>query len=352
MTPFVSVQNVAAAAGIVMALVAGRPAVTSLTLGVSGPSFTVAGEPRFLLFVSYFDAMRRVCADVTGDCHGREGDIDADLAYFKRHGIDGIRIFPNWYHYASGAKANDDALFTVRGDGPGPARIRPAKLRVLRHVLDRAAAHGLLVDLTFTSDTIAGLSFEDYGAQIGEVTAALAGQAPHVLFDMNNEFPRWTTRDEMKRILVGHIRPSDPDRIVTASSDSGSVSAAKAGESAAFIGEGDARFVAAYHDGRDRERWFQDGTVRQVVADLRGAVGPARPIYLQEPMPVSRFCDSCQGVFDATPGRARAAARAAEAAGAAAWTFHTRSTFDLAQRRYVDLIPESAPERKALESLR
>jgi hypothetical protein len=347
MRPWTAVASVAGTFVVAATMVTGP-----LTLGVSGPSFTIAGEPRFLLFVSYFDALRRVCAEAAGDCRGREGDIDSDLAWFKRHGIDGIRILPNWYHYASGDKANDDALFTARSAGAGPARIRPHKWRVLQYVLDRAAAQGLLVDLTFTSDTIAGLSPEDYRAQIGEVTQALAGRAPHVLFDINNEFPRWTTREEMQRILAGHIRPFDPARLVTASSDSGSVSAAKAGEDAAFIGAGDARFVAAYHDPRDREQWFQEGTVRRVVGDLRQAVGPGRPIYLQEPMPFSRFCDSCPGVFDATPGRARAAARAAEAAGAAAWTFHTRSSFDLATRRYLDIVASGSPERTALEALR
>jgi hypothetical protein len=44
--------------------------------------------------------------------------------------------------------------------------------------------------------------------------------------------------------------------------------------------------------------------------------------------------------------------RAARAAGAAAWTFHTRNAFDLAERRYVDIVPEGSPERAELEALR
>jgi hypothetical protein len=320
-------------------------------LGVSGAQLTVNGQPRFLLFVSYFDALRRVCLETTGDCRGREGDIDTDLVYFKTHGIDGIRILPNWYHYASGAKANDDSLFTADGTDGATARIRRDKWNVLIRVLDRAAAHGLLVDLTFTSDTLEGLSPEDYRAQIGEVTQGLAGGHPHVLFDLNNEFPRWTTRDEMKSIF-SHVRGLDASRLVTASLDSGSVGSEKAGEDAAFIGGDDPRFVAAYHDGRDVNRWFEVATVGGTVSALRKAAGTTRPIYLQEPMPFSRFCDSCGGVFDSTPGHARAAFLAARDAGAAAWTFHTRRSFDLAQRRYVDVVPAGSPERAELEALR
>jgi hypothetical protein len=320
-------------------------------LGVSGAQLTVNDEPRFLLFVSYFDALRRVCPETTGDCRGREGDIDTDLAYFKAHGIDGIRILPNWYHYASGAKANDDGLFTADGAESTTARMRRDKWNVLIHVLERAAANGLLVDLTFTSDTLEGLSPDDYLAQIGEVTQGLSGRHPHVLFDLNNEFPRWTTRDEMKRIL-SHVRSLDMSRLVTASLDSGSVGSVKAGEDAVFIGGDDPRFIAAYHDGRDVNRWFEAAAVGGTVSDLRKAVGTARPIYLQEPMPFSRFCDSCPGVFDGTPGHARTAFLAARDAGAAAWTFHTRRTFDLAQRRYVDIVPAGSPERTELEALR
>lgn len=322
------------------------------SLGVEGPSLTVNGTPRFLIFISYFDAMRRLCPDATGDCAGRQQDIDTDLAYFKAHGIDGIRIFPNWFHYASGRKANDDALFAASGEGGGAAHIRQDKWRVLRGVLDRSAAHGLLVDVTFTSDTVQGLSPHDYASQIGEVAERLAGRDPHVLFDISNEYPRWSTRDEMRRILTSQIRRFDASRIVTASIDAGSVDSVKAGEDAAFIAGDDPRFIAAYHEGRDTSRWYQEDTIRRVIEELRQKLGPSRPIYLQEPMPVSRFCADCGGVVDAAPGHPRAAMRAAKAAGAAAWTFHTRNTFDLAARRYVDIVPEGSPERTELEALR
>ena len=52
-------------------------------LGVEGPRFTVDGAPRFLLVVSYFDALR--ASDAT---------LAADFAWLRRHGIDGVRIFP------------------------------------------------------------------------------------------------------------------------------------------------------------------------------------------------------------------------------------------------------------------
>src|SRR5690349_18925972 len=64
-------------------------AAEAQTLGVDGDRLAIGGAPRFLLFVSYFDAMRRFHA----------GDVDTDLRYVREHGYDGIRMFANWWRY-------------------------------------------------------------------------------------------------------------------------------------------------------------------------------------------------------------------------------------------------------------
>src|SRR5438132_1128764 len=59
---------------------------TAPVLGIAGPAFTLDGRPRFLLLVSYFDALR-----------ASDAALEADFAFLRRSGVDGVRIFPNWW---------------------------------------------------------------------------------------------------------------------------------------------------------------------------------------------------------------------------------------------------------------
>ena len=63
-------------------------------IGTSGDQFTLNNVPRFLLFVAYYDAMRRSNAGGQNN-----GDLDTDFSFIRGRGIEGIRIFPNWFHY-------------------------------------------------------------------------------------------------------------------------------------------------------------------------------------------------------------------------------------------------------------
>jgi hypothetical protein len=312
------------------AVQAQQPAPTPV-LGTAAAQFTVGGTPRFLLFVSYFDAMRA-------------GDLDGDFTYIRRAGFDGIRIFPNWYHYVAGAPADDDGLFTREGT------IRAERWRVFIRVLERAAAHGLVVDVSFTRDTITGLSHERYGDQLRAATAALRGRHPHVLFDLQNEFPIHMKQQEMEALLRTYVRPADPDRIVTASLDSGSTpDPAQAGRIAAAL----ALPVLAYHEARDRERWYTEAQAKRIVGALQAGLGDSRvPIYLQEPIAVATLCPPrcAPGDWDSGRFRARDAARAAKQAGAAAWTFHTRSTFDLASISFVERLQADPAQKAAFDA--
>src|SRR5262245_28848001 len=76
----------------------------SPVLGVTGSAFTVNGQPKFLLFMSYFDAMRA-------------SNLDDDLTYIKSLGFDGIRIFPNWDRRDAGycATTSTDTLMDTSG---------------------------------------------------------------------------------------------------------------------------------------------------------------------------------------------------------------------------------------------
>jgi Cellulase (glycosyl hydrolase family 5) len=288
-------------------------------LRVAGDRLLVDGVPRFLVFFSYFDGVRRP-----------EAALHADLDYLSQKGIDGIRVLPNW-------KA---ALLNTDGG------VRQDALRKLTALVAAAGARGMLVDVTFTretscppgtspSDQHCAFSVAEYTEGIRVVADALKPYE-NVLFDIQNEFTIHFSREELASTphpvaaIRRTIKTADPRRIVTASSAGGEPPAAFANTSRALELD-----VVAYHDGRDSDRdtpvpnWATRTT--DVVAALRGsakAPSEQRPIYLQEP---TRFLLPGEGRRD-TDNRAESYGMAlalAKRAGAAAWTFHTPASFAL-----------------------
>src|SRR5438552_2538979 len=148
--------------------------VSTQALGVQGDRFTLNGQPRFLVFVSYFDGVRRIPDNLASTAV-----LDADLDFFVRTGISGVRVFPNWQF------AGDTLM---RCDGT----LRRLELEKLRMFVDRTAKKGLIVDVSFTIDTVRNiqgrqcLSAANYGTALQAATAALAGKQG-VLFDLQNE---------------------------------------------------------------------------------------------------------------------------------------------------------------------
>ena len=81
-------------------------------MGWSGDRLTLNGAPKFLLMVSYFDAL-----DVPYDCLVR------DLSQFRAWGIDGVRILPNWLMYVPSTYAGDTVIDEAGNLRPGPQPI-------------------------------------------------------------------------------------------------------------------------------------------------------------------------------------------------------------------------------------
>lgn len=298
-----------------------RPAAAQ-TLGVEGDKFTVDGRAQFLIFVSYFDGLRRANARHAG------GGVDGDFAYFRRVGVDGIRVLPNW-HYLCGGGPSDDPqkLFTSKGT------INEPMWPVFVGMLDRAGFHGLAVDVTFTRDTFSRpIPIAAYRAAIVEVAKRLraSGGYRHVLFDIQNEYPIHAMTAADVRGVLSAVRDVDPERIVTASAGAGEVV------------HDPAMTIVAYHDSRE-SRWSEAATVRAAIEAIRARA--AAPVYYQEPMPFRKFRGTCGHGEWPRPGHARAAARHARQHGAAAWTFHTRQSFDLRERSLLELL-EADPEQK------
>jgi hypothetical protein len=290
-------------------------------LSVSGTHFRVGDHAKFLLFISYFDAMRRADAAPDG--------LDADFAFFRGK-VDGIRVFANWLAYGCPPRPATDTLFDLSG-------VDERRWPSLQRVLDKAAAYGLLVDVTFDRDSVhrrGGMGQQAYVRALADGTRRLKGAYPHVFFDLQNE---WDNRgahamtEAELREAAAAVHREDPDRLITASGT--------------FVKDAGLDF-AAIHDPRDAH-WFEE-------AHYREALVPGTATLFQEPKSFSAFCPGQDK--DATPGRHAAAAANARRAGGGGWTFHTRTSFrmDRAYKggasRYVDLA--SAAEKAELSRLR
>ena len=325
---------------------AARPAAAPAApiLGIAGPAFTIDGHPRFLLLVSYFDALR-----------ASDAALEADFAFLHRSGLDGVRIFPNWWRCEAerqcGGHPGPDTLFE-----PGTGRVRPDRLARLRQVLDRAGRHGLIVDVSFARETVRAdrsapaLSPAAYVEGLASVLHALADGHPHVMIDLQNEIDqnRLFAADaagDARQLAQLVERTVPPGRIVFASTNESEAELVTyCGTPGPCPASSRPLDVLAVHDARVAH--WHDRTPA-VVRTLRalGARRGEKPVYLQEPFAWQdeRAADRRERFLDA-------AARARRA-GAAAWTFHTRSAFILRDGR--SLTAQLDPEQRAfLEQVR
>jgi hypothetical protein len=335
MTGFFSrlLSSVALASTLAATLVHADPAVP-ITLGIEGRAFTINGSPTFLVFISYFDALRRSAA----------GGVDEDFSYLQGK-VHGVRIFPNWWGDPCTLRSGTDTLFDVDG------RIRAGAWRDLQTVLDRAASHRLVVDLSLSRETVTDnaspprvLSFEAYAEALVRLVGSaeyMKGKHPHVLIDVQNEWPRFADAEDVEALLR-RLRAADPARILVASSSGGSYEP---------VGTTVRNMAAAYHDPR-REDWFTATVAKRVVNGVRSTLGDvAQPVYLQEPTPGSAHCPAAD--FDGDATHFLDAMTHAKAAGAAAWTFHTRLGFALRERTLVEKLndPQHSSQKTVIDRL-
>lgn len=312
-------------------------------LGISGNRFTINGTPRFLVFVSYFDAMR-----------ASDDTLNGDFQYFRDHGIDGVRIFPNWWlcptTLTCSARKGNDTLFDQL------AFLRPDRLAKFKHVLDLAGQHGLVVDVTFARETVPGISTVDeiYEAGLDDAASALAGGYPHVMFDLQNEVtanPIAYSDPGRDADFVGQIKFYTPDRsrkmFVSTNEDGVEVYVYGPSPHGPDVLPMD---VMAPHDQRSpRDMPWQD-RVPSVVSrfiNLGNARGQ-KPVYLQEPTCFANR-ESKSG-DDSDVNHFFTAVVNAKNAGAAGWTFHTRKGFILSNQSFRSQMEDG--DRQFIEGFR
>lgn len=325
---------------LTLALHALSPATPAPTLGTRGTQLTVGGSPQFVVLVSYFDALDA-------------SRLSEDLRYLAGR-VDGIRIFPNWWDWDPKRKCrarwSDRTLLTMKD---GAMAIRPDRLDRLKAVLREARKAGLIVDVTFTYETVRGLSrlqadadgllcgtpntfrnevnLEAYARGLEGVAAALDSQEfDHVFFDLQNEIANnWTRLNAAQvRVLAGAVRNADPQRLVTVSDFQPDAS-----KQAAVVKTADLDLLV-FHDWPRSEGW--PARTADHVRTFRRALDAAGlqvPILDGEPPPES----------DGRGAEAfRASLAGAREAGAAGWTFHTRASFRLDEASLASLLDPDA----------
>ncbi len=333
--------------GLCLLALEARP-VPGQTITIRDDHFEVNGAPKFLLFISYFDAMRR--ANVAG------ASLATDFAFFRGK-VDGIRILVNWNRCTppNSCVAASDGLLDSNGALRDTSNWSGAGMNPWARfiaVLDAAKSHELLVDVTFDRDTIASPpSNTNYAAGIRLVIARLEADHPgvyrHIIFDMQNEWTAHAHTDSELRADVSAARTARSDAIVTGSQSS------VAAEEAAAHAVGNNFDLLAFHDGRDGRNgsWYTYNTISKDIGIMRTRT--SMPIVYDEPIAwcedVSEFdCDFDRD--DDVPSHFKDAAANAKKAGAAMWTFHTRESFILTASTYVALA--SSEQEATLHAVR
>ena len=298
-------------------------------LSVQGNRFSVDGQERFLVLVSYFDAM-----------HASPDNLEVDFQFLREHGVDGIRIFPNWWDFRSKIAFAPDTLMNAKGQP------RPERMKVLKDLLDRAARYAMIVDVSFAYETVEGISdlkaeqvgtgqgalpknqvhIEDYERGLVAITKELKPYE-NLFFDIQNEYNGRITHlsDDDVRRLGAAIKRANPKRLVTASlaNEIGPEEVSQRSNEVAVD-------IVGWHESRNP--WLFD-TMDQLV--FRAVGKTTKPIYMGEPALLKD---------ELTVYNFIAAITKSKAGGAAAWCFHTQNGFDLSKQPLVDRLTDAEKE--------
>jgi len=286
------------------------------SLQLESDHFVIDGQAKMLLVASYFDAMREYDWSPT--------ELRADFDYLKAHRINAVRIFPNWWVYNNELTVPSPSPFTLFSTA---GCCRAGRMAALRGVLDTAQAAGLVVDVSFSRETVFDgqqrMDIGPYSAAIQSVAAQLRNAYPLVFFDIQNERTKTDTWQHLDTSAVLAIRNAakseagDPARLVTVSDEGDDWFACKQLYFDASLD------LVTYHD--PRGTGWQDRTAT-VIQNLWYAIQAWRPVYLQEPEKWEN---------DPTPGHYMVAADTAKRYGAAGWTVHAANPgFKLENRNY------------------
>lgn len=275
--------------------------------------FVIRGAPVFLLGISYFDAMA-ASTEI----------LEQDFSFLKSRGFNAIRIWATWYSHH---QPRTVSLFRKNGT------INPTAWSRLKRVLEAAKRKGFVVNVTFSRDVLAPISFDNYRKGM-RASATLMKPYRFVMIDVQNESnqcgneddpdcSRHLTLQQVAQVRAA-IREVDPSRLVTASRNGFSFLPG-IDDYQSYRNTGKVDFIATHRPGRTRDQIWSRLTDDEVVL-IKQTLGPNVPILFDEP----NRCGQNMNCNHASSLNAFLnAARNAKRAGAAGWFFHTAAGFRL-----------------------
>ena len=296
----------------------------STTLGVDGARFTLNGEPAFLLGFSYY-----------GGLGAPEEFVLQDLAEFRAHGFNWLRVWATWSAYETNVSA-----VTVEG------RLREPYLSRLRWLIGECDRMGMVVDVTLTRGKV--MPELDSHRRAVELLVTELKPYRNWYIDLANERDvgddRFVSVAELKE-LRDLVRVLDPQRLVTASFGGHDLSREDVQDARNVVG---VDFLCP-HRPRHQSSPGETGDETRRLAAMLQEPGLLVPIHYQEPF--RRGYTSWEPVASDFTTDLRGAIEG----GAAGWCFHNggqrsspnerpRRSFDLRQERLFEQLDEEELE--------
>ncbi len=299
-------------------------------LGVRGHQFTINGEPKFLIGVSYYGALGST-----------EERMLADLEDIQRYGFNWIRVWATW-------NAFEQNISVVDFDGIA----RPEYLKRLKWLVEQCDRRGIVVDVTLARGRVdSGDSITTFAAHQRCLETIVTALAPfgNWYLDLANERnvrdARFVSFEEL-RILRERVRDLDSQLLVTAS-DGGDISKEDL-ERYLLIARVD--FITP-HRGRYRGVAVETERKSHEYFNWMEELGHVVPLHYQEPFRRG------YAPLDWEPEGADFAQdlKKSIAGGAAGWCFHNgdhKGQSDGCPRRSFDLSRQRLFEQLDSEELR
>lgn len=280
-------------------------------LQVEGTRFTLDGEPRFLLGISYYAGLG-----------APESILRRDLDEIHRIGFNWIRVWATW-----AAFDNDVSAVDLEG------RPREPYLSHLEALVVECGQRGLVVDVTFSrGNGVTGPPRLQTMAAHRRAVEAVVGRLrehPNWYLDLGNERNlrdlRFVSFEELRE-LRELARQLDPERLVTASHASHDLTR---DDVRAYVETVGVDFLAPHRPRNDESPGQTESRTREFLAWSR-ELGRALPVHYQEPF--RRGFDR----WEPTATAFVADLEGAQAGAAAGWCFHNGD-----QRHH----PEGRPRR-------
>lgn len=275
------------------------------TLSISGNKFTIDGQAKFLVLASYFDGMDAP-------------NVGADLDYLKSKGINGVRVFPNWWERLN-PLTSGNTLMDESGN------LGSSRLNDLKRIIETANSKGMIVDVSFARETVSGpceaqdnngvtyqvMCMTEYKRGIATAANALKNYG-NIFFDIQNEA---SGENKITFMPLSDIRDAGNKIRTTGSASPISASyGVTYGSSASGLGDLD---IISWHIPGGNNF----GTYRN---SLSGLGNSSKPTYVGEPYNTGFIDDEGATTQDLV-------SRVVEAkkAGLSAWTFHSSGNFNL-----------------------